>query len=82
MIDLPPQGKGYGRKAPALLPHRIAEDPLGPVRRARLTVNPKNHAAIRLYRSFGFAETGRMEAWENEMTVAAPFSAIQKENPT
>ena len=82
MIDLPQQGKGYGRAALALLLERISQEPLGSVRQARLLVNPQNAPAIHLYRAFGFRETGYIENGENEMTVAAPFPATQKENPT
>lgn len=81
MIDLPQQGKGYGRAALALLLERIAAEPLGPAALARLLVNPQNAPAIHLYRSFGFTETGRVENGENEMTLAAPFPTTQKENP-
>ena len=82
MIDLPQQGKGYGRAALALLLERISQEPLGSVRQARLLVNPQNAPAIHLYRAFGFRETGYIENGENEMTVAAPFPVTQKENPT
>lgn len=65
VVDEALQGKGYGRAAvAALLAMWDNEEPSlsgTPYREAALSVSPDNTAALRLYRSMGFAETGETE---------------------
>jgi diamine N-acetyltransferase len=65
VIDQVQQGKGYGRAAvTALLAMWERDEPSlsgTPFREAALSVSPDNAAALQLYRSMGFAETGEIE---------------------
>ena len=66
MIDGAHQGKGYGRTAMELALEYIRTKPFGASNRVLLTVSPENSAACALYRSLGFAETGRSDEDEAE----------------
>ena len=69
MIDQRHQGKGYGRQAMAQCLRYIAGKPFGPSRKVVLTCNEQNAAAIGLYRSLGFAETGNRDEDEIEFSM-------------
>lgn len=62
MIDMDHQGKGYGSAALALL-ERIARAEPGIVR-MKLSTNPDNANGIRVYRRFGFVDTGILDEGE------------------
>lgn len=67
MIDREHQGKGCGKAA-----LRSALDYIQTcscTRRVLLTCHPANRAALGLYRSEGFAETGRTEGLEIELAL-------------
>lgn len=66
MIDRRRQGKGFGRAAMELALEYIRTKPFGASNRVLLTVSPENSAACALYRSLGFAETGRSDEDEAE----------------
>jgi diamine N-acetyltransferase len=69
MIDGASQGKGYGRAALALLLERMTAEGAGEI---HLSSDPRNAAALHLYRSFGFAPTGEaIEKWD-EIILARP----------
>ncbi|WP_313409440.1 GNAT family N-acetyltransferase [Aeromicrobium sp.] len=64
VIDVQHQGKGLGRAAvDALLRLWEREPDLSgtPYREAALSVAPENEAALRVYRSVGFVESGEVE---------------------
>ena len=67
MIDRAHQGKGFGRAAMELALAYIRTKPFGASGRVLLTVNPQNSAACTLYRTLGFAETGRRDGDEVEL---------------
>ena len=69
MIDRTQQGKGYGRAAMEQVLDRIRKKPFGPSGRVALTCNTENTAALRLYRSLGFAPTGNTDEDEIELTL-------------
>ncbi len=56
------QGRGYGTRM--LRAHLALLDAAFPGRAVRLSVVPGNDAAARLYRRFGFVDTGRVQAGE------------------
>ena len=70
MIDRRYQGKGLGRAAMELALEYIRTKPFGPSDRVLLTVSPRNTAACALYRTLGFAETGRRDEDEVELGLA------------
>jgi len=59
VIDLPEQGKGYGRATVAALKELLVREHPD-VREIDLTVNTHNAAAIRSYLGAGFEDTGRL----------------------
>lgn len=70
VIDVNHQGEGFGRAAmEALMTLWEREPGLSgtPYREAALSVAPENEAALRLYRSLGFAESGEVE--EDEIVL-------------
>jgi len=69
MIDRSCQGRGIGKAALNAALDHIRSRPLGPVGRILLTCNPANEVALKLYRSAGFRETGRMEKGELELEL-------------
>ena len=67
MIDAAQQGKGYGKAAMEQVLTYIAQKPFGDSDRVALTCSPENSAALRLYRQFGFTETGNADEDEIEL---------------
>ena len=64
MIDERYQGRGYGREAVRLALDFIRTFPCGSAEYCWLSYELENVAARRLYRSFGFTETGEMDGEE------------------
>ena len=64
MIDRDQQRKGYGREALRLALDFVRSFPCGRAEYCWLSYEPENETARRLYHSFGFAETGEMDAGE------------------
>ena len=64
MIDKNYQQKGYGREAIGLALEFIKSFPCGKADYCWLSYEPKNEVARKLYRSFGFVETGEMDGEE------------------
>lgn len=64
MIDEAYQKRGFGREAVGLALEFIKTFPCGEARYCWLSYEPENEVARRLYRSFGFAETGEMDGEE------------------
>lgn len=64
MIDKHYQNKGYGREAVRLALEFIKTFPCGKAEYCWLSYEPENEIASRLYRSFGFVETGEMDGEE------------------
>ena len=64
MIDKRYQGKGYGKEAVRLALEFIKTFPCGKAEYCWLSYEPENETASRLYRSFGFVETGEMDGEE------------------
>lgn len=69
MIDASEQGKGYGRAALAAVLDYIRTCPFGDSDHVLLTCNRSNAAALHLYRSLGFTETGRDDEDEIELEL-------------
>lgn len=64
MIDENYQRKGYGREAVRLALEFIKTFPCGKAEYCWLSYEPENEVARRLYRSFGFVETGETDGDE------------------
>lgn len=64
MIDRNHQGKGYGRQALTEALKYIRTFPAGTAKYVYLSYEPENHAARKLYHSFGFRENGEMDGSE------------------
>lgn len=64
MIDRKYQNKGYGKRALGLALEFIKSFPCGKAECCWLSYDPENDVARRLYRSFGFFETGEMDGDE------------------
>ncbi len=64
MIDRQHQGKGYGKAAVEEALRYIRSFPLGQADHCWLSYEPENAVARRLYRSFGFEETGEYDGDE------------------
>lgn len=64
MIDKDYQKKGYGREAVRLALEYIKTFPCGEAQYCWLSYEPENAVAGRLYRSFGFVETGELDGEE------------------
>lgn len=69
MIDAAHQGRGYGRAAMEACLAYIGSQPFGSSNRVVLTCNRENSAAIGLYRSLGFTETGNEDEDEIELSL-------------
>ena len=69
MIDRREQGRGYGRAAMERALEYIRRKPFGDSGRVLLTCSPENEPAMKLYRSMGFAETGRRDEDEIELSL-------------
>ena len=63
-LDKNHQKKGYGREAVKLALNFIKTFPCGEAEYCWLSYEPENEVASRLYRSFGFVETGEMDGEE------------------
>ena len=72
MIDRREQGKGYGTAAVKCALHYISQKPFGPSSTVRLTCNPENITAYRMYRKVGFRETGCRDEDEAELLCVLP----------
>jgi len=59
MIDEEYQGKGYGKEAFAKIINYLKTFPQGFAAAIRLSYDPENQVARKLYQSFGFVETGK-----------------------
>ena len=64
MIGREYQGRGYGKEAVRLGLEFIKTFPCGRAEYCWLSYEPENETARRLYRSFGFTETGEMDGEE------------------
>ena len=64
MIDKNHQNKGYGKEAVRLALNFIKTFPCGEAEYCWLSYEPENEVASKLYRSFGFVETGEMDGEE------------------
>lgn len=64
MIDRAFQQQGFGREAVRLALEFIRSFPCGKAEACWLSYKPENITARRLYRSFGFEETGEMDGEE------------------
>lgn len=69
LIDSRHQGKGYGKAALSALVDYI-KNRFSQCEEVRLTVHKDNHAAQRLYRGFGFVDTG--ETMGGELVYQLP----------
>ena len=67
MIDRYFQGKGYGREALQLVIDEIKKKPN--VDHVKLSINPSNHAAARIYEQLGFKKTGEIVEGEDVMCL-------------
>lgn len=64
MIDKNHQNRGFGREAVQLALDSIKSLPCGESEYCWLSYEPENEVARRLYRSYGFEETGEMDGEE------------------
>jgi len=69
MIDKNHQRQGYGKQAVVACLDYIRQKPFGPGTTVLLTCHGENTAAISLYRSLGFHETGNRDEPEIEMKL-------------
>ena len=69
MIDEKHQGKGFGKAALKQILDYIKTKPFGSSGIVTLTCNKDNTAALSLYRSLGFAETGVVDEDEIELSM-------------
>lgn len=69
MIDRSHQGQGYGKQAVRACLDYIRQEPFGPGNTVLLTCHEENTAAVSLYRSLGFQETGNRDETEIEMKL-------------
>ena len=69
MIDRRYQGMGYGKQAIRLCLDYIRQEPFGPGNIVLLTCHEENIAAVSLYKSLGFQETGDRDETEIEMKL-------------
>lgn len=69
MIDGSQQGNGFGKAALELVLEYIKGKPFGDSGRVALTCNKDNHAALNLYKSFGFELTGSADDDEVELAL-------------
>ena len=69
MIDRKHQRQGYGKQAVRGCLDYIRQEPFGPGTAVLLTCHERNTAAIALYQSLGFQETGNRYTEEIEMRL-------------
>lgn len=67
MIDHTYQGKGYGREAIQLVVNEMKQ--LNGCETIYLSTEPDNEVAIKLYESFGFQKTGKINEGEKEFVL-------------
>ncbi len=67
MIDRYFQGKGYGREALQLVIDEIKQKP--GIDYVKLSINPLNHPAARIYEQLGFKKTGEIVEGEDVMCL-------------
>ncbi|MFF2755325.1 GNAT family N-acetyltransferase [Psychrobacillus sp. NPDC058041] len=67
MIDYTCQGKGYGREAVQLILDEMKQ--LDGCETIYLSTEPDNEVAIKLYESFGFQKTGKINDGEAEFVL-------------
>jgi diamine N-acetyltransferase len=70
MIDRYFQGKGYGREAMQLVVKEIQKRPN--TDHVKLSINPSNQAAEKLYEQLGFTKTGEVIEGEEVMCLQFP----------
>lgn len=68
IIDKNFQGLGYGRQSLKIILDKIKEKAVGKTNVVRLEVDEPNTIAVRLYKIFGFRDTGKRESC-NEMIM-------------
>lgn len=69
IIDRRHQRQGYGKQAVRACLDYIRREPFGPGGTVLLTCHERNSAAISLYKSLGFQETGNRDDEEIEMKL-------------
>ena len=69
MTDGSQQGNGFGKAALELVLEYTKGKPFGDSGRVALTCNKDNHAALNLYKSFGFELTGSEDDDEVELAL-------------
>jgi len=69
MIDMAYQRRGFGKLAVQKCLEYIASKPFGPSGKVVLTCHKDNAAALHLYRTFGFRETGNADEEEAELAL-------------
>ena len=74
MIDTDCQGRGYGAQALPLVLEEMYR--LYGRREIRITVEPENIRAIRLYERFGFRPTGEFDCTEAVYVLPAPSQEV------
>ena len=74
MIDKAQQRKGYGKAAMQRVLAYIRTKPFGASDTVLLTCSPENTAAMHLYTSLGFRETGRSDEDEVELGLSLAVS--------
>ena len=70
MIDEAKQGQGFGSAALDRVLDYISTKPFGDSNRVTLTCNIENPAALKLYKSKGFTETGEVYDDEIELSLS------------
>ena len=71
MIDKKYQRQGFGKQAMAKVLNYINTSPLGKAAFVHLSYDPKNDAARKLFKSFGFIETGQLTGDDEDAEVVA-----------
>ena len=78
MIDKKYQGQGLGKQAMAKILEYIKTFPHGRAACAHLSYDPKNEAARKLYKSFGFVETGELTDDGEDAEVVAKLTLTEE----
>ena len=78
MIDKDYQGRGFGKEAVRLALDYIRTFPCGRADCCWLSYEPENEIAARLYRSFGFEETGEMDGEERIAVLRLQGGALSE----
>jgi len=69
MIDVAYQHQGFGAIALRKCLDYISSKPFGKSNKVALTCNKNNSVALRLYKNYGFKETGNADEDEIELTL-------------